>query len=186
MLLGSIVSKKEEILNRITIKKINQYRYTLQNISTNIEQDKVYQKNYNGFYRVRFYNKEYYRLHYSYLQSIKQNKSITYAEIIKELSEMTGRLEVSFSSKILATIDPNAAPLDKYVLKNLGLKIPYFNAENRMDKCIILYHDVNSKIKLMVNDSRFNELKLSFQKRFPEFNFTDIKIMDLYLWQYRQ
>jgi hypothetical protein len=35
-----------------------------------------------------------------------------------------GKLEASFASKLLATIDPNLPVWDKHVLRNTGLKAP--------------------------------------------------------------
>lgn len=60
--------------------------------------------------------------YYSLFVSAKKN-DVTFEYIIRELYRLTGNVEASFSSKMLATIDASKPVWDKYVLQNLGLEL---------------------------------------------------------------
>ena len=62
------------------------------------------------------------KIFYTYFDSQKNNKMIKYDEIIDYFYSKTNRVEASFSSKMLATINPEMPILDSQVLLNMGLK----------------------------------------------------------------
>ena len=57
----------------------------------------------------------------------------TFDDILHSLYENTGRIEVSFSSKMLATLHPNQPIWDKYVVHNLELTVPKKNIDGMVD-----------------------------------------------------
>lgn len=72
----------------------------------NVNEDKEFQKLYNGFYRVRQRKPDFYELYYDYLENNKCNE-VTFEEVIKYIYDNTGRVEASFASKLVANINPN-------------------------------------------------------------------------------
>ena len=52
--------------------------------------------------------------------------------ILNEIYQKTGNIEGSFTSKLLATINPNLPIWDQYVLKNIGLKVKETSKEEKI------------------------------------------------------
>ena len=73
-----------------------------------------YQKNFNGYYRVRR-DSSWLKTFYDYMEKNKNNTDITFEDILCKLysiphnttKDMATTVEASFSGKILATINPN-------------------------------------------------------------------------------
>ena len=62
---------------------------------------------------------------------VSKAQCINFPEALRALRERTGRLEASFASKLVATLDPNKPVIDKFVLSNFNLRLPYHGAANR-------------------------------------------------------
>ena len=111
--------------------------------STDVSTDSEFQKFYNGFYRVRQQPQAFYACYYTFMEENKYNSELTFEQVLNHLYTHTGKVHASFGSKLLATIRPNMPLWDKYVLQNLGLKMPgYYSKENRIDAAINLYQQI--------------------------------------------
>lgn len=91
-------------------------------------------------------------------------------------------VEPSFTSKMLATINPNNHIWDQYVLNNLNItiKTPYDKEEVKLK-----YKELkNTMNKLLNNKNMIKKIK-EFKNKYNLNNITDIKILDLLLWQIR-
>ena len=114
---------KEQILEAIpkVSKGLNRYeniQFLLNNgVSVG---EREFQKLFNGFYRIRARSKSWYESFYGIFENAK-NEDWLFNTILSKLHERTGRFEASFASKIRASIDINAAVIDKIVLDNIGL-----------------------------------------------------------------
>jgi hypothetical protein len=104
---------------------------------------------------------------------------------LEELQIKTGRIESSFASKLIATLDPNLPVVDSIVLNNMGLRLPAYNASNRKEKVIAVYQELTTRLNEMLRDERFRLLKSRFVLAYPDYRFTDLKILDLLIWQLR-
>ena len=81
---------------------LDKYRYIMEQVSiTNVAVDTDFQRTFNGFYIVRR-NESWRKSYYEYFESVKNGKQ-TFENIITYLYESTGNIELSFSSKMLAT-----------------------------------------------------------------------------------
>ena len=81
----------------------------------------------------------------------------------------------SFSSKLLATVNPNMPVWDKFVLQNLGLRAPYYYEKERLHKTILLYQ----KICDWYHTEDAAEKLIQFNLRFPNVDITDVKKIGL-------
>ena len=95
-------------------------------LSTN----KEFQRTFNGFYIVRR-NEEWREKYYNLFEQ-KKMKDVTFEEILQELYDLTGNVEASFSSKMYATIYPDKPIWDRYVVQNLGIKVPEVDKEEKI------------------------------------------------------
>ena len=73
-----------------------------------------FQRAFNGYYRIR--RNEKWRQHYYDLFAKAKTERFSFEQIITELYRLTGNVEASFSSKMLATIDASRSIRDEDVL----------------------------------------------------------------------
>lgn len=96
-----------------------------------------------------------------------------------------GRIEASFSSKLAATIDTKLPVWDTFVLQNLGLKKPPQYCKDRLKKTIDLYADIQQWYSDFMTTSDGKYIITIFNKKYPGIAVSDIKKVDLVLWQIR-
>ncbi len=88
------------------LKDIAKYALTIEGIKKgDISQDRAYQRNYNGFYRVRR-GADWQKIYYEIFEREKKNEP-HFDKILTEMYERTGNTEMSFSSKMVHSIDTN-------------------------------------------------------------------------------
>lgn len=111
---------------------------------------------------------------------------MTFEEILRFFWERLGRVEASFSSKLLATVNPDMPVWDREVLKNLGLKPPLFHDRYRIAKTEKLYNAIIRWYSTYLKTERGKSQLLAFDQRFPQSGISDLKKIDLILWQTRE
>ena len=82
---------------------------------------------------------EKWRQHYYDLFAKAKTERFSFEQIITELYRLTGNVEASFSSKMLATIDASKPIWDQYVLQNLGLELMGKTQEEKLQNAVALY-----------------------------------------------
>lgn len=189
MILNNLLQNIDAILGRITTSKLNAYALTQDRLrKVNVSTDLQYQRTYNGFYRVRLPFTKAYSTYYNLIEQHKNNNNPSLAHILNKLLTATQRVETSFGSKLLATVNPNVAPLDSVVLGHLNLRLPTRRGQTdsaRIQQCVNIHNQLVAEMNKLITKPEFKELKRMFEKNFPGYNFTDVKILDLLLWQYR-
>lgn len=150
----------------------------------NISKSRTFQKIFNSFYRIRRDSKwqEYY---YSFFDENRKNKNITFDEILDYMYEKTGNIEASFCSKMLATINPDMPIWDQYVLKNLKIRVDGNTKEEKLKNTKLAYKRIVDDVNCKLKDENIKTAIKEFREFFPEFNFSDTKILDFILWNNR-
>jgi NTP pyrophosphatase (non-canonical NTP hydrolase) len=176
-------------LNKKAIKNIKnaleKYNYIMDNLrKTNVLSDVDFRKKYNGFYRMRQRKAQFYQLYYGYMEENK-NTEVSFEKTLKYFDEKMSRIEASFSSKLVATIDPSKPVWDEFVLKNLGLSKPKNYSKNRIEKTIELYDKIEQTYKEFLLTDKGKDWLMEFDRLFPGTDLTDTKKLDLLLWQSR-
>src|SRR3989338_9395340 len=129
--------KIREALSRIK-KGLGQYLWIQEEFDKrDASRNREFQRAFNAFYRVRR-NSEWQKEFYQLLEANKKKK-MNFGSVLLALYKKTGRMDSSFASKLVATINPEMPVIDKVVCKNLGLKLPSAKAKNRELKIIELY-----------------------------------------------
>ena len=180
---------------KIALPKIETGLRKYQDIMTmlnkvNVSLDKDFQRMYNGFYRVRQRKPEFYEVYYAYMEKIKGN-SVSFEDVIRHLYTELGRIEPSFSSKLVATIDDSKPVWDIYVLNNLDLKQPPYSSGSdeaklrRVEKLIDLYSKITDWYSVSLDDSSVIEAIKLFDDCYPDADISKTKKIDLILWQTR-
>jgi len=172
---------------RNAIQKYIEIMKEIKDSNGHISQNKDFQKKYKNFYRMyvaRSLTEDFFNAYFKYLEDNYENKEIEFETVIKYISNESKRIEASFSSKLLATINPDKAIWDKNVRSHL--EIP--NAKS-IDDAIKLYDELETKLK----DKYLNtELGAEYIRIFDETfkdkkdwnlnNLTKMKKLDLVLW----
>jgi hypothetical protein len=108
-----------------------------------------------------------------------------YSYIMDRLSQTDVSLEASFSSKLMATINPDKPVWDEFVLKNLGIIKPPTYSKNRIEKTVDVYKRIEHFYDEFLQTMECQELVAKFDMHFPNTKITKTKKVDLLLWQTR-
>ncbi|QSX09554.1 hypothetical protein J0B03_05690 [Alkalibacter rhizosphaerae] len=149
-----------------------------------VSKDESFQKLYNGFYRMRQRKPEFYQGYYDFMEA-KKTDAISFEETLEHFYEKFSRIESSFSSKLVATINPNKPVWDKYVMENLDIKVPSYSSNDRLQKTIEAYTKLEEWYDSFLGSSSAKEVLELFDSRFPDTNLTEVKKIDLILWKIR-
>lgn len=148
-----------------------------------VSTDLVFQRRFKGFYRIRR-NDAWCRPYFRLLEDSKR-APIAFADALRILRERTGRLEASFASKLVHTVDPTLPVLDRFVLTNMGLRLPYANAHQRERRLNELYAELRARYRALEASSLGHKIRERFDEAFPDSGVSDLKKIDLVLWQHR-
>src|SRR5262249_29983705 len=97
----------------------------------------------------------------------------------------TGRYEASFASKLVATIRPDMPVIDSIVLRNVDLTPPRYNVRDRAVRLEHLHATLLSWFNAVRTTQTGHYLVTRFREEYPAARITEIKMLDLVLWQTR-
>jgi hypothetical protein len=151
-----------------------------------VSSDEDFQRLYNGFYRMKQRTTVFYKEYFSFLESCK-NKPVTFENALKHLYERVNRVEPSFSSKLVHTINPDMPIWDQHVLKHFSLKAPYYmkDRSEQIGRGIIVYKELASRYQLLLQSPEGPKMVGIFDELYPKSPITKIKKIDFVLWQRR-
>ncbi len=149
----------------------------------NVSKDQEFQTRYNDFYKVR--RNAIWRAYYYELLEMAKVQGITFTRALHILRERTGRIEASFASKLVATIYTNKPVMDRFVLDNFGLRLPYQYTSNRESKTIQIYNQLCQEYEELMTLPIVDTVCAKFNQLYPWVNISDLKKVDLMLWQIR-
>lgn len=110
---------------------------------------------------------------------------MSFGESLLALQAATGRIEASFASKLVATVDPDQPVIDSVVFTNLGLKLPAATAPNRLATIQDIHRQLGSVYSQYLASEGGRHFVGLFRDAYPDARLTEIKMVDLVLWQSR-
>lgn len=165
-------------------KDLENYAYIMERLrKVDISTDEMFQRKFNAFYRVRrnaAWRKDFYVL----FEENKSNEGVTFASILRSIYSATGRIEASFSSKMLATLKPEMPIWDSIVLSKLHIK-PDRNPDKqkRLDGTIGLYDEIVAWYEGLARLPEYKAAVRAFDSAFQMFTgFSDTKKIDFLIW----
>jgi len=167
-------------------KGISQYLEIMSLLGeVDVSKNQRFQKRFNSFYRVRQRKPNWYKSYYEFLEENKNNK-ITFNKTLDHFKSELGRYEPSFSSKLVATINPNKPVWDIYVLKNTGHKAPSYSSKSKFEDAKSAYKSIEEWYKEFLKTGEAKKIINSFNEVIKEHDkITDLKKVDFVLWQMR-
>jgi hypothetical protein len=186
-----MLEHRERIFERIVtrVEALRTYNETLLRLqTTNVARDREYQRLYNRFYRVRQKSPEWYTHYFDILEQEKGNPDIAFKDVLENLFLKFARVEPSFSSKLVATIRPDAPVYDSLVLKNLGIRQPrsWRDGGTRLEESNRAYEAIEAFHRESISSGEFAQLEREFDQHLSQFaHLTRTKKLDILLWQWR-
>jgi len=143
-----------------------------------------YQRKFNYFYQVRR-NAEWRRKFYAlFFKHAKEGKA-DFADVLNTLFIKTGKVEASFSSKFVATIDPTLPLIDRHVLSYIDQELPTSqrSPEGRIATIIELYDNMRETFTAFLETTNGQYLNARFTAEHKDKKFSPMKMLDFVLWQ---
>ena len=174
--------KRKAVIRQLGLDdyKYIQDNYLKLNISE-ISENNDFQKKFNHFYKVRR-NENWRKVYYKYFETVKDNKNVTFSEILEYLNKNlpNNPIEASFASKMLATINPEKPIWDQFVVEKLNIKVPN---KRTIGNSTEIYEKIERRINDLVKEN--GETIEKFKEEFGEYELKDVKIIDFILWNDR-
>ena len=143
-----------------------------------------FQRVFNGYYQVR--RKKGWREKYYSLFEEAREKKYSFDQILKRLYELTHRVEASFSSKMLATIDASMPILDSHVLHYFGLKIEGRRPEEKMKQAVAVYNQIEGLYREYLKTDEAEKAIEGFNRMLPNYSWINAtKKIDYLIWSKR-
>jgi hypothetical protein len=92
-------------------------------------------------------------------------------------------VEASFSSKLVATINPDLLIWDSIVLNHLGKKAQAYYRKDRLKETVILYEEIAEWYERFMKTEEAKGVIQIFDEVYPNLGLTEIKKVDFVLWQ---
>ena len=162
---------------------IERYRSIMENVRrVDVSLDEGFQKTYENFYTLGRYPKKFRQDYFVYMERCKEAE-LSFEEALSYFLKY-GTLEVSFSSKLVHTLDPEQPIWDKNVTdRHFGYKIPACGPKDREKKILDRYKRYKRDFLNYVASDDGKAIIRAFDEAFPKTGFTDLKKVDFVLWQ---
>lgn len=175
-----------------TAFKLKTYMEIMQTAqSTNFKATDEYRKMYKGFYNVRQRSCEWYDKYFLLMEE-QSTENRSFEDLLRIMFKEHGKIEVSFVSKLMATINPQLPIWDKFVLINLGKAAEWerfrtADVEKRIKEAAKIYADIESWYKDFIEADDGKVCIAKFDELLPIYKdkLTDIKKIDYLLWSKR-
>ncbi|MGF6808569.1 hypothetical protein OKW30_003695 [Paraburkholderia sp. Clong3] len=182
-----IILNEQQILNALPLVQTGLAKYLWIQHQVSLGPSRIvapdFQRRFNDFYKVRR-NDDWRNAYYQLLVS-KLHTGVDFHDALKSMLDSIAQYEASFVSKLVATIHPSKPVIDGWVLKNVGLKLPAAYARNRFSGICDVYASLELEFKAFLASVRGRFLVSKFREFYPDADVTDVKMLDLVLWQTR-
>jgi hypothetical protein len=148
-----------------------------------VSRTEEFQRLFSGFYRVRRDSR--WKLEYFKLMESSKPSKIDFPEALQEINRRCGRIEASFASKLVATLDSSKPVIDKFVLKYFGMRLPRWGSTGRETNIIDLYNEICQKYNNLIQNPTGKSMRGLFDQRYPNLQISELKKVDFVLWQLR-
>jgi hypothetical protein len=163
---------------------VERYIWLQRNVRVcDVTQNKEFQTRFDAFYKVR--RGPIWRAEYFSLMEAAKGSGIDFPDALREFRHRTCQVEVAFASKLVATLDPTRPVIDRFVLQNFNLQLPTWGAREREARAVDVYRGLCSGYAALLQSKAGAVILDRFESRFPGSGITELKKIDLVLWQIR-
>lgn len=151
--------------------------------------EKDFRKMYNGFYKVIYKNEDWYNNYFSLMEEQLTEKR-SFKELLKEMYEVGGKVEASFVSKLMATVDVDLPLWDSYIIKHLGYESKWgrssdLETSERIKVADEIYELIKARYKSFLESDDGKLWVAKFDEFLPEYKdkISNTKKIDFMLWR---
>ena len=132
-----------------------------------------FRKTFNGYYKLRQRSAKWYDKYYSLFES-QFCADCSFEDLLREMHTVNGSLEVSFISKLIATVNPQMPIWDQYVVRNIGLESEWLCSsrlpkEKRIQKAVEIYNKIVKWYSDFLNDETGKACIKLFDQLLPQY-----------------
>ena len=179
-----ILNNQNIIIEKIPPQMLNTYYWLQDNLHLrNVARDLEYRRKFAGYYRMRFVSQQYRDSFFSLFEAIKNDPDISFVDVARQLSQVDGRHEFSFISKMLHTIDPSRPIYDSQVDQALQIHrtyLPNIDAKIWQDEEIL--KQISFVYRCLEAASEMVEPLVAFDRIIPNRTMSIAKKLDFLLW----
>jgi len=181
----AIDAKKILERNLASSMGLDEYRFIMEQVrKVDVSKNREFQKAFDYYYKVRR-GEEWRKTYFNLFEKSKAGTAC-FSDILTELYEKTCRVEASFSSKLLASINENQPIWDQNVLNNLGLRLTSVNGQKRLREAIEIYSEIEKWYQKFLPSDNARECLEIFDDFLPDYRWiSDVKKIDCLLWSWR-
>lgn len=166
---------------KIGVEKYQDIMKMFNDPKVDVSKDRDFQKKFVSFYRVRRSREKFLNKYFELMQELRYKNDISFRDVLTRIELINGKMEVSFSSKLLATIDISKPIWDANVLKSM-LNISKYEKLD-IDKACERYAKIEQYYDELFESKEALYLIELFNKHFPNNNISDVKKIDFIYWQ---
>jgi len=177
----------DSLLLKEGIKHFKDYYYLLDTLQkVNVAENMEYQRKYTGFWVMGRLSKKYYKKYFELLETNKKNKNISLDCVVKELNTIDGKIQFSFSSKLIHMINNDKPIYDSKI--STFYKLPQWTTGDydvRVNKINKIY-DFLLKEDKRIKDNMLLDLSIDKVRKHYDLGevFTDEKVIDSIIWMF--
>lgn len=162
---------------------VEKYLYLRRRLyETDVSVDADFQRAFNGFFRMRQRSSEFYKDFFYYLE-LHKNTEVSFEDAITTFYEKFHRLEISFTSKLVALANPQKPIWDSVVTYgHFGIKAPSYGSGKRLEKAIARYYEYCGRYADYMKTAEAKALINQFNHIYENVEITDEKKVDFMLW----
>lgn len=180
----------EEILASDRISQgIPKYCYIMEKFrKVDVSQNKAFREKFREFYQLRrFYSDEFVDGYFKVMEELKNVPDVSFEMAFPKVLGICGTYELSFTSKLVHTINPDTLIWDKIVTgDHFKIKPPYPGAKNRDKACIDRYKQYADSVRVYLASDEGQMIIEAFDKKYNTMSISDVKKIDFVLWQNRK
>jgi hypothetical protein len=170
---------REQIAKSLGFFQYGQIMRTVGSVDVSCDED--FQLLFNGYFRIRR-NAQWRNAYYLLFQKMKASQP-DFRGIITELYRETGNIEASFSSKMLATLDPDRPIWDQFIVKSLRFKLTGQSKEETLENAIRIYADIKAWYGRFLGTDGAKACIKVFDRALPDYGWlSNVKKVDFFLW----
>lgn len=165
-----------------------QYMYLIKHVDGNVSTNVAFQCVFQVFYRMLCRSQEWIENYFVLFQRAREG-NLSLDEVLKRMYLQEGRAEISFASKMLATINPNVPIYDSNVLhvlhrcKLVNKKELTKSGEERLEEALSLYRQIEDFYAALEEGLRVKWCNI-FDDNFPDYtSISEVKKIDFILWR---
>lgn len=179
-----IRNNQKAIIEKITPRMLTTYYWLQDNLYLrNVSSDAEYKRKFAGYYRMRYVSQQYRDSFFSLLEAIKNDTDVSFVDVARGLSQVDGRHEFSFISKMLHTIDPSRPIYDSQVDQALQIHRTYqSNIDSKIQRDEEILKQISFVYRCLEAASEMAEPLAAFDRIIPNRSMSIAKKLDFLLW----